>query len=146
MTTVEGTIDASLVSSTLEPDGKRSHWLKVNGKLREAAGVDVGDIVTLEIAPAEKAPEPRVPADRRRALAAASKARTVWTAITPAARRDCDPVITSASSQRLAARRIVNACDMLAAGKLDASAASIGPGCYGIALQPVRRLTLVAGP
>jgi len=46
--------------------------------MREAAGANTGDIVTLEIAPAGEEPEPRVPADLRKALAAAPKARALW--------------------------------------------------------------------
>jgi hypothetical protein len=38
--------------------------------MREAAGADAGDVVTLEIAPSGEEPEPRVPADLRKALAA----------------------------------------------------------------------------
>ena len=44
--------------------------------MREAMGADAGDVVTLEIAPAGEEPEPKVPADLRKALAAAPKART----------------------------------------------------------------------
>lgn len=36
-TTVEGTINSAPFRATLEPDGQRSHWLKVTRKLREAA-------------------------------------------------------------------------------------------------------------
>jgi hypothetical protein len=68
MTTVEGTINGFPFRATLEPDGQKSHWLKVSRKLREAAGADVGDVVTLELASTEDEPEPRVPADLRRAL------------------------------------------------------------------------------
>ncbi len=63
MTTVEGTINGFPFRATLEPDGQRSHWLRVNRKMREAAGADAGDVVTLEIAPSGEEPEPRVPAD-----------------------------------------------------------------------------------
>src|ERR1051325_11310667 len=49
MTTVEGTINGYTFQATLEPDGQKSHWLRVNRKLHEAAGADPGDIVTLEI-------------------------------------------------------------------------------------------------
>ena len=102
----------------LEPDGQKSHWLKVDRKLREAAGADAGDIVTLEIAPAAKDPEPTVPADLRKALAAAApKARALWSDITPNARRDWIHWITSAKQPETRARRIKNACSMLAAGK-----------------------------
>src|SRR5271163_2675828 len=52
MTTVEGTINGFPFQATIEPDGQRSHWLKVDRKTREAAGADAGDVVSLEIAPA----------------------------------------------------------------------------------------------
>jgi len=74
MTTVEGTINGFPFRATLEPDGQRSHWLRVNWKMREAAGADAGDVVTLEIAPAGEESEPRVPAYLRKALAAAPEA------------------------------------------------------------------------
>lgn len=117
MTTVEGTINGYPFRTTLEPDGQKSHWLKVNRKMREAAGADVGDVVTLEIMSAGEEPEPRVPADLRKALAAAPKARALWSDITPIARRDWIHWITSAKRPETRARRIDNACDMLAAGK-----------------------------
>src|SRR5205823_2192893 len=37
MTTVEGTINGFSFRATLEPDGQRSHWLRVNRKMRESA-------------------------------------------------------------------------------------------------------------
>ena len=117
MTTVEGTINGFAFRATLEPDGQKSHWLKVDRKLREVAGADAGDIVTLEIAPAGEQQEPRVPADLRKALAAAPKARALWSDITPIARRDWIHWITSAKQPETRARRIENACAMLAGGK-----------------------------
>jgi hypothetical protein len=121
-TTVEGTLNGSPFQATLEPDGHGGHWLKVDRKLREAAGAEPGDIVTLEIAPVAEEPEPRVPPDLRKALAAAAgvagaKARAAWSDITPAARRDFIHWITSAKQAATRARRIENACDMLAKGK-----------------------------
>ena len=117
MTAIEGTINGFRFQSVLEPDGQKSHWLKVDRKLREAAGADAGDIVSLEIAPAAVEPEPTVPADLRKALAAAPKARTLWADITTVARRDWIHWITSAKQPETRARRIKNACSMLAAGK-----------------------------
>jgi Bacteriocin-protection, YdeI or OmpD-Associated/Domain of unknown function (DUF1905) len=116
-TTVEGTINGYPFQAALEPDGQRSHWLKVNKKMREAVRAKVGDVVTLEIMSVGKEPEPRVPADLRKAVAAAPKARALWSAITPIARRDWIHWITSAKSSETRARRIDNACEMLAAGK-----------------------------
>jgi hypothetical protein len=116
-TAIEGSLNDHPFRATLAPDGRGSHWLKVNRTMREGAGAQVGDIVTLEIMPAAKEPEPGVPADLRKALAAASKARALWSDITPVARRDWIHWITSARRPETRARRIANACEMLAAGK-----------------------------
>src|ERR1700747_1859920 len=72
MTAIEGTINGVPFQAVLEPDGQKSHWLKVERKLGAAAGVDSGDVVTLELAAAAKDPEPEVPADLKKALAAAA--------------------------------------------------------------------------
>ena len=66
MTSIAGTINGYAFRATLEPDGKRSHWLKVSRKLREAAGAKAGDVVTLDIAATAKSSEPRMPADLRK--------------------------------------------------------------------------------
>src|SRR5262245_39699536 len=115
MTTVEGTINGIPFRAMLEPDGQKSHWLKVNRKLGEAVGAGAGDEVTLELAP--EALEPRVPADLRKALAAAPKARALWAEITTNARTDWIHWIVSAKQPETRARRVANACAMLAAGK-----------------------------
>jgi hypothetical protein len=118
MTAVEGTLNGARFQATLEPDGDKSHWLKVDRKLREAAGAEPGDTVSLEIAPAAEQPEPELPEDFRKALdAAAPKAQTLWSDITPIARRDWIQWITTAKQAETRARRIKNACEMLASGK-----------------------------
>jgi hypothetical protein len=118
ITPIEGTINGSPFQAELEPDGEKSHWLKVDRKLSKAAGADAGDIVTLEIALAGKDTEPEVPTDLKKALsAAATKTRTAWSDITSNARRDWIHWITSAKQEETRARRIKSACSMLAAGK-----------------------------
>ncbi len=117
MTTVDGTINGFPFQATLEPDGQKGHWLKVNRKMSEAAGADAGDDITLEIAPVGEEPEPKVPADLRKALAAVPKARALWSDITPMARRDWIHWITSAKQPETRTRRIKSACSMLIAGK-----------------------------
>ncbi len=118
VTGIEGTINGSPFQALLEPDGQKSHWLKVDRNLCKAAGAEAGDVVTLEISPAAEELESRVPADLRKALAAAApKARALWSDITPIARRDWIHWITSAKQAETRARRIKNACSMLAAGK-----------------------------
>ena len=118
MTAIEGTINGVPLQATLEPDGQKSHWLKLDRKLSQAARAEAGDFVTLEIAPAAEEPELEVPADVRKALAAAGpKTQTMWSDITPNARRDWIHWITSAKQPETRTRRIKNACSMLAAGK-----------------------------
>ena len=118
MTAIEGTIDGFPFQAVLEPDGQKSHWLKVDRNLQETVGANVGDVVSLEITPAAKAPEPEVPTDLRNALAAADpKTRAVWSDITLNARRDWILWVNSAKQEETRARRIKNACSMLAAGK-----------------------------
>jgi bacteriocin resistance YdeI/OmpD-like protein/uncharacterized protein DUF1905 len=117
VTTVDGIINGHPFRATLEPDGQKSHWLKVTEKMREAAGAQVGDVVPVEVLAVGLELEPRVPADLRKALAASAAARAVWSDITPVARRDWIHWITSAKQSETRARRIRNACEMLAAGK-----------------------------
>ena len=116
-TTVQGRLNGRPFRATLEPDGQRSHWLKVNRKLREAARASAGDVVTLEISPAGAEAESRIPTDLRKALAAAPKARALWSDLTPVARRDWIQWITTAKLAETRARRVRNACQMLAGGR-----------------------------
>src|SRR5260370_32737640 len=89
MTAIQGTINGFPFQAMLEPDGQKSHWLKVDQKLRETAGVHAGDVVNLEIAPAAEKPELTVPADLKKALAPAEpQARALWSDITTTSRRD----------------------------------------------------------
>jgi hypothetical protein len=113
-------MNGSFFRATLEPDGQGGHWLKLDRRLREAAGANVGDTITLEIMTLspEQEPEPRVPADLRKALAGApAQARDVWSDITRIARRDWIHWITSGKREETRAKRIATACDMLARGK-----------------------------
>lgn len=116
-TTVKGTINGHAFRATLEPDGQRSHWLKVTPRMSAAARASAGDVVALDISPAGVEAESRVPADLRKGLASAPRARALWSDITPVARRDWIAWITSARQPETRARRIKNACQMLAGGK-----------------------------
>jgi hypothetical protein len=115
--TVEGAINGHAFRAVLQPDGQKSHWLTVTGAMLKGAAAHAGDVVMLDIAPSEKELETRVPADLRKALSAAPKAKALWSRITPVARRDWILWITSAKQAETRARRISNACDMLASGK-----------------------------
>ena len=118
ITPIEGTINGVPFQAAVEPDGQKSHWLKVDRKLGKAAGAEAGDVVSLEIAPAPEDTEPTVPEDLRKALAtAAPKTRETWEDITPNARRDWIHWISSAKQEETRVRRVKNACSMLASGK-----------------------------
>ena len=117
MTMVEGTINGFPFRAALEPQGKASHWLRVNKALHDAAGADAVDTVTVEITRAGEEPEIRVPMDLRKALAAAPQAQALWADITPIARRDWILWISSAKQPETRRRRIEKACAMLASGK-----------------------------
>ena len=116
-TMVEGTINSFPFRAALEPSGKESHWLRVNRTMRDAAGADALDTVSVEITRVGEEPEMRVPLDLRKALAAAPLAQAGWEDITPLARRDWIFSISSAKAPETRRRRIEKACDMLASGK-----------------------------
>jgi hypothetical protein len=117
MTMVEGTINGFPFRAALEPDGKGSHWLRVDKAMHDAAGAAAVDTVTVEITRAGEEPETRVPMDLRNALAAAPLAQARWADITPIARRDWILWISSAKQPETRRGRIEKACAMLASGK-----------------------------
>ncbi len=116
MVIVDGTLDGTPFQATLEPDGEGSHWLKVARQLRADAGAEAGATVELEIAPVAEEPEPKVPTDLRRALAAYPDALATWRDITPLARRDWIHWIGSGKKAETRDKRIAVACDKLASG------------------------------
>lgn len=116
-TTIEGTIDGHEFRATLEPDGRLSHWLRVEETLLKAAGLGIGEIATFEIRPVEQEPEPEVPSDLQEALVACGGAGATWDQTTTIARVDWIHWITSAKQAKTRAQRIQDACEMLASGK-----------------------------
>lgn len=116
-TTVDGRLNGTSFSETLEPDGQLSHWLRVNAELMEAARVRFGDLVSVEIAPVAQEPDPLVPDDFSNALQARPEALAAWGSITTVARLDWIHWITSAKQSKTRAKRIADACNMLASGQ-----------------------------
>lgn len=116
-TTVDASLNGQDFRVTLEPDGQLSHWLKVDVGLLNLAGVNIGDEVTVEVTPVAQEPEPAIPADLQEALAATPEAREVWDSTTTIARVDWLHWIVSAKQSKTRAKRISDACDMLASGK-----------------------------
>jgi hypothetical protein len=117
MVGVEGLFQGRAFKTKLSPDGQGSHWLKIPRALREAARVEVGDTVAIELSPAAGAPATRVPADLRKALAAHPAAKAQWKDLGAVARRDWIQWIVNAKKAETRERRVHSSCDMLAGGK-----------------------------
>ena len=84
---VQGRINGHRFQMVLEPDGNSGHWMRVDKKLQQTAGISTGDTATLELDSTKEWPEPNVPQDLETALAAAPrKIQHLWKDITPMAR------------------------------------------------------------
>ena len=116
MTMVAGTINDFRFQAALEPDGKGSHWFKLDKTMLKAIGADAGDTVTLAIEPVKEWSEPNVPADLKSALAVVPQANTLWMEITPMARWDWIRWIGSTKQAETRKRRIDVALSKLKAG------------------------------
>ncbi len=114
---VEGTINGFAFRSALEPDGRWSHWFKVDKALQKAAGVHVGEPVTLAVEPTKAWPEPEVPADLKKALETHRRVRALWADITPMARWEWIRWIRGGSRQETRGHRIEVACSKLESGE-----------------------------
>ena len=113
---VKGTINGFDFRTALEPDGKGSHWFEVDKALGEAAKADVGNSVKVSIEPTKEWPEPKVPADITRGLAADPRAHKTWTDITPMARWEWVRWIRATNRVETRQRRIEVARSKLKAG------------------------------
>jgi bacteriocin resistance YdeI/OmpD-like protein/uncharacterized protein DUF1905 len=117
MVMVKGTINGFYFQSALEPDGKGSHWFRVDETMHEASRAEAGDSVTLEIEPIKEWPEPKVPADLKKVLAVDTKARNLWIDITPIARWDWIRWINATKNPETRRIRIEKTLSKLKAGK-----------------------------
>jgi hypothetical protein len=117
MALVEGTINGVHTKIVLEPDGKGGHWFRVDSGLREAAGIDAGDTVTIAVEPSKAWPEPEVPADLNEALASDPQANALWVQITPMARWDWLRWIRATNNPETRSRRIEVALSKLTSGE-----------------------------
>ena len=116
-TSVTGHINGVAFQATLQPDGQLSHWLALSEQLLNAAGSSIGSVASFDIKAVEQEPEPELPDDLQQALAASSEASAVWHDTTTIARLDWIHWITSAKQTKTRAKRVSDACNMLAEGK-----------------------------
>lgn len=100
MTMVKGSIDDFPIKTVLEPDGRGSHWFRVDEdtlkaiKIKagppasQARALRAGDIVNVSLEVTKEWIEPEVPADVKQALSTSPQAQDLWKDITPMARWD----------------------------------------------------------
>lgn len=113
---VEGTFNGVRVQTPLEPDGKGSHWFRVDAGLLKAAKASVGDTITLSIKSIKDWPEPDVPADWRQALEADPKAYALWQQVTPMAHWEWIRWARATNNSETYKKRIKVGCSKLRAG------------------------------
>jgi len=116
-TMIKGTVNDVPFQTALEPDGRGSHWFRVDSRLQTAAKVKAGDVATLAIEPAKEWPEPVVPADLKAILAANPPVQALWMKITPMARWEWIRWIGSTGNEETRARRIKATRSKLMAGE-----------------------------
>lgn len=114
---VKGAINGCAFQTALEPDGRWSHWFKVEDSLRAAAGIKSGDTVSVTIEATREWPEPEIPKDIKKALAADAAAFNLWEKITPMARWEWIRWIRSTGRQETREKRIEVALSKLRKGE-----------------------------
>ena len=113
---VEGRINGHHLIAPLEPDGKGSHWLRVDDELLKASGLIVGDMAQLTLAPAKIWLEPDLPKELTTALAKDQKASQQWQRNTTKAHWEWIRWIRAAKQEVTRKRRIEIALDKLNKG------------------------------
>ncbi len=106
MTFVKGTINGFPLQIVLDPDGKGSHWFKVDDAMMRSIKTKVGDTVTMVIVPSKEWPEPVVPKDIKDALMSTTEAYATWMDTTPMARWEWVRWIGSTKSDVTREKRI----------------------------------------
>lgn len=101
----------------LEPDGQKSHWLRIDESVMASAKTTIGGEAVFEIAALEEEPEPELPDDFAKGIEASPEAKATWNATTTIARIDWIHWVTSAKQAKTRSKRISDACEMLASGK-----------------------------
>lgn len=115
---VHATIGGQPFETVVEPDGRRGHWVRVDDRLQQAAGIGPGDTVELTVEVTPDWPEPEVPEDLAAALGAApASIRDVWDDITPMARWEWVRWVGATANPATRQRRVEVSISKLDGGK-----------------------------
>ncbi len=113
---VKGTINGTSFQTPLEPDGKGSHWFKLDSKLVTKLSIKTGDKIILDFDIVKDWPNPEVPKDVMRAIESSKSVHALWQDITPLARWEWVRWIRSTGRDETRKRRIEVACSKLSKG------------------------------
>jgi hypothetical protein len=115
---VHGTINGHQFRTVLEPDGNSGHWLRIDRTLEASAAVRAGHSATVEVEAIKEWPEPSVPQDLKKALAAApQKIKHLWKEITPMARWEWVRWVNATSNPDTRERRVQVTISKMKSGK-----------------------------
>lgn len=114
---VVGTINGYDFHIVLEPDGRWSHWFKIDKKLQRELSVKAGDMIEVEVTTSNDWPEPEIPTDFSHALAVATDIHELWASITPMARWEWIRWVNATSNTETRQRRVEVSVSKMRSGK-----------------------------
>jgi bifunctional DNA-binding transcriptional regulator/antitoxin component of YhaV-PrlF toxin-antitoxin module len=110
---IKGTINKTAFTGSLFPTGQGTHYLVVNKKLREQAGVKSGDTVFLVIEIDKSPQRPEVPADLAKALEKFPQAKKKFEILSPSHQKEYAAYVDEAKKEETKKRRIAKVIKML---------------------------------
>ncbi|QQS39110.1 DUF1905 domain-containing protein [Candidatus Woesebacteria bacterium] len=116
MVMVEGRINGVYFQTPLEPDGKGSHWFRVDDVLLKKINAKAGDTIDLKLGPIDDWPDPKIPKDVDRIFNTLS-IKQHWDSITPNAKWEWIRWIQSTGNKATREKRINLAIAKLAKGE-----------------------------
>lgn len=110
---IKGKINQTTFTGSLFPTGQGTHYMVINKKLREAAGLKSGDTVLLAIEVDTAPRRPVVPADLEKALANFPQAKRRFEILSPSHQKEYATYVDEAKKEETKKRRIAKVIDML---------------------------------
>lgn len=113
----EAVLNGHELTTVIEPDGRKGHWLRVDEELRTALDLVEGAEVEFSLTPTKAWPEPQIPADLADALEAADDLSQTWPSLTPMARWEWVRWVGATRNPDTRARRVEVSIDKMRHGK-----------------------------
>lgn len=123
---VEGELGGSAISTVLEPDGRKGHFVAPTGDQVRELDLSCGQDVSFTLTTTATWPEPEVPADLGAALEDADDIEGTWAGLTPMARWEWVRWVGATRSEDTRAKRVGVSIDKLRKG-------SRRPCCFDLA-------------